>query len=564
MADIIKGEMIRGHIDTVILLALTDSDKDSNEIRISIEEKSDNQYSVKQGTFYSAMQRLVKQGYIKEYRSSAVDGIRRKYYSLNPKGKTFLEKNREQWQASKNLVDNLMENDTSSTTQQVSSKIVINEENRVDEFETFKNLASDIGNFKIDTSLIEDDSYFENIGNEVLNELNLELEKIENESNEEQSLTQNQDLIDQTSNLENKPITTIESISESDNETIETYESISNKTKSDLYDFEITEDDEESQKLINQTIKQFEEIPKEKNIEINHSPENLNSETITQTEVVTDNAKLIETTNVNTINKFKTTAFSQNTNEKNDLLIVEEGKPINRREYKQILNRLFPQNDEKPAEKIEIVENQVILEKNIEQQKNNEPNYIDREEQSFTEQKKVIVGDPSDFSDLYEMAKREGFKIKTSHNTNRYTGNEILINKLRLHSSLIFYIILLIECLVLNFALAPILRWTAEIKLIILAGLSAFPVVSALIYFINSKRSVYDVSPFKDSISIALIVTFQLAIIILCVALFVSVDFNNFKEVTTYILLPLILAMNIPLYFILKYTLLSSGKYFTD
>ena len=82
----LNGDMIRGHIDTIILLSLVDGDKDSNEIRKNIEDRSDNKFSVKQGTFYSAMQRLVKQSLIKEYRSSATDGIRRKYFSLTEKG----------------------------------------------------------------------------------------------------------------------------------------------------------------------------------------------------------------------------------------------------------------------------------------------------------------------------------------------------------------------------------------------------------------------------------------------------------------------------------------------
>ena len=105
----IKSEMMRGHIDTFILLSLVDSDKDSNEIKTSIEEKSENKLTVKQGTFYSAMQRLVQQNYIQEYRSSAVDGIRRKYYSLTEKGKKSLEKNREEWNKSKELIDNIID-----------------------------------------------------------------------------------------------------------------------------------------------------------------------------------------------------------------------------------------------------------------------------------------------------------------------------------------------------------------------------------------------------------------------------------------------------------------------
>ena len=42
----IKGGMMRGHVDTIILLSLVDGDKDSNDIRDAIEEKSDNKLSL--------------------------------------------------------------------------------------------------------------------------------------------------------------------------------------------------------------------------------------------------------------------------------------------------------------------------------------------------------------------------------------------------------------------------------------------------------------------------------------------------------------------------------------
>ena len=132
----IKGGMMRGHIDTIILLSLVDGDKDSNDIRDAIEEKSDNKYSVKQGTFYSAMQRLVKQNYIKEYRSSAVDGIRRKYYSLTAKGKSSLDKNREEWNKSKELIDNLIETPSEQPKDQENKPTTI-----ADEFAAFKQFA---------------------------------------------------------------------------------------------------------------------------------------------------------------------------------------------------------------------------------------------------------------------------------------------------------------------------------------------------------------------------------------------------------------------------------------
>ena len=164
-------EMIRGHIDTFILLSIKDEDKDTNEIRSYIESKSENKYSVKQGTFYSAMQRLAKQNYIKEYRSSASDGIRRKFFSLTEKGRKFLEKNIDNWGESKNLIDEMIDAPIKKTEkpQEIEDK-------PYDEFDYLKNIAKASKNdFKIDNDLSND--VLENIGDEVISDLMTELNK---------------------------------------------------------------------------------------------------------------------------------------------------------------------------------------------------------------------------------------------------------------------------------------------------------------------------------------------------------------------------------------------------
>ena len=538
MADVIKGEMLRGQIDTVILLALVEGDKDSNDIRTAIEEKSDNQYSIKKGTFYSAMQRLVKQGYIKEYRSSAMDGIRRKYFSITPKGNKFLDKNREQWTASKTLVDSMFETDD----KKVEEKPIVEqktEEKYVDEFDSFKAFVDDNGDDFIVQTEDQDNEYFDNIGADVLSDLNNELEK------QEQSLPRFEDekteiITDKSSDFE------------------ENYDSVPERSKEEIFAFDVFDDDGlvKEVKPENDTS---DEIPSDKNTPNVYQEFYQDLEEDLEVEQTKPTAKVEE--------KVET--------QDDDLLIVEEYSPTNKNKYKQILNKILPKDfaKEDSPEKAESPSNyqsetnveetyskeELVVEEKTKQEK------IEEKPTEKTSDKPVRYEqqDPSDFSDLYAMANREGFKIRTSHNTNKFVGNQILLNKLVLHSSLVFFIILALECLILNFALSSILNWKLSVKLIILGGLAIFPLVSLIVYLINSKRSVYEVAQFKDAMSVALIITFQLAIIILCVALFVSVDFNNFKEVTTYILLPFILAINIPLYFILKYSLLSTGKYFT-
>lgn len=561
MADNIKGEMIRGQIDTVIMLALTDGEKDSNSIITAIEEKSDNQYTIKQGTFYSAMQRLVKGGLIKERRSSAIDGIRRKYYSLTPKGNKYLDKNREQWSASKALVDNLMDTETPTTPTPQPQKPL----ETVDEFENFKAFAqNNIGDFSVDSSE-SDENYFDSIGQDVLSDLNQELLKLnetEEENQVEETLTEPK--------TEEIPEPAVEP-------TPEDYESMQGMTKDEVLAFELEEEPEpQADEIVLKDEPQQDETEVE---QIAEEPieELLNFEPQTVETPIEEDFKPVE-------NFEKTPEFIEEKPEYShfeefdtydDFLNLEDSVPTNRNEYRQLLSRLLPkQNETKSEQPIEEPKPQTPIEEPPIEEPTIEPEPIFIETpptppiqepiQETYEPKTVANNDPSDFSDLYKMAEEEGFKIRTSYNTNRFISSGILINKLRLTSSLLFFILIALQGLILNFALGRLLDWKPTVKLIILGCLAIYPLITIFMYLLSSNRCVNEVMPFKDAMGVALIITFQLAILILCVAMFVGVDLNNFVEVLTFIILPFVLAINIPIYFILKYSLLSTGKYFTE
>ena len=57
----ISSDLIRGHLNTIILRSLSDSDKYGYEIIAEIEKKSCGQYSIKQPSLYSALKRLETQ-----------------------------------------------------------------------------------------------------------------------------------------------------------------------------------------------------------------------------------------------------------------------------------------------------------------------------------------------------------------------------------------------------------------------------------------------------------------------------------------------------------------------
>lgn len=106
----IGSDIIRGHINTIILRALYERDKYGYEIMTDIEQKSHGQYTLKQPTLYSALKRLETQGYIKAYwkTDEVTSGGRRKYFKLTDSGKEITERNLAEWEYSRTIIDNLI------------------------------------------------------------------------------------------------------------------------------------------------------------------------------------------------------------------------------------------------------------------------------------------------------------------------------------------------------------------------------------------------------------------------------------------------------------------------
>lgn len=635
----LNGDMIRGHIDTIILLSLVDGDKDSNEIRKNIEDRSDNKFSVKQGTFYSAMQRLVKQSLIKEYRSSATDGIRRKYFSLTEKGEKLVENNRKEWLESKEVIDTLVdtvqekpENDLMMRTEDFpipsenpyeSPALSAENAQKIDE-KSIENLPEDAYDTHVtvhnETETQSEDDLLQDINaklSDILGELGFENDKPDNENanNEtfvEKNTSENVSKLQENKALPNAKI---------------------NERRS--YPFEITdsslyvEDETDFNPTVEITVNHDETI-RETELEINvtdevetadysnekpfifddNIEENEPIENIAQTENVTNvTCETVEETNVSIDENPSETQTANDTNatfeytaqedkaandeysdEEDDLLAVEDGTTSNRREYKSILSSLFPKKEEKhAATEIETDNSEERTERNeqtryfdddysparseidgyYEENVSSERYPSDDETAEITNEKTdrrqqtYYDGEGStDFSDLYNMAKREGFKIKASYNTNKYYGDRVFVNKLNFHSSIIWYLVLFVEMLIMNLTLSQIVNWSSSAKLILVFSTAVFPVVCFVIYNINKTKTAKELASFKDVIEIALIITFQITIIILCVALFASVDFGNIIEVTSFVLIPFIFALNIPIYFMIKYALYGTGKYF--
>lgn len=104
----ISADLIRGHIDTIILKLLSEQDMYGYQISKEILVRSNNAYELKEASLYSSVKRLEKDEFIKAYWGEESQGGRRKYYQLTDSGKEQLDINLENWELAKQIIDLLL------------------------------------------------------------------------------------------------------------------------------------------------------------------------------------------------------------------------------------------------------------------------------------------------------------------------------------------------------------------------------------------------------------------------------------------------------------------------
>lgn len=169
----------------------------------------------------------------------------------------------------------------------------------------------------------------------------------------------------------------------------------------------------------------------------------------------------------------------------------------------------------------------------------------------------VLVNDKtsSDMGELYELAEKDGIKIRTSNDTNRYQGTKILINILRFHTSLIWLCLFVLEFVVVSLLMNK--NATINVPLLVKTTLilAIIPAILGIISFINSKRAVKDMFKFKDVLTISLTLMITTIIITIALAVLQTLDYSNFNVMFNSVVLPIIIAIDIPLFFVIEYSL---------
>ncbi len=104
----IASDLIRGHTDTIILSQLMIADSYGYQINKIIQEKTNQEYELKEATLYSAFRRLEQAGYICSYWGNETTGARRRYYTITKEGRDACRQMRDEWEYSKKLIDQLI------------------------------------------------------------------------------------------------------------------------------------------------------------------------------------------------------------------------------------------------------------------------------------------------------------------------------------------------------------------------------------------------------------------------------------------------------------------------
>jgi DNA-binding PadR family transcriptional regulator len=103
-----RGEALKGHLDGILLAALTAGPAHGYVIIDSLREASAGAFDLAEGTVYPALHRLEQGGLIKS-RWSRVSGRRRRVYGLTAKGRRVLDDRRGEWRQFAGAMDAILE-----------------------------------------------------------------------------------------------------------------------------------------------------------------------------------------------------------------------------------------------------------------------------------------------------------------------------------------------------------------------------------------------------------------------------------------------------------------------
>ena len=167
----------------------------------------------------------------------------------------------------------------------------------------------------------------------------------------------------------------------------------------------------------------------------------------------------------------------------------------------------------------------------------------------------------TDYTDIFALADRYGFRVKTSDRTNYAATGRLFVNKVNALSAAILFFAMIVETLALLLPFNDLLGFSYVEYLYIGAGLLIFPIITWIILIFNPGKKVDKIATLTYCMSVSFVVVLNLILLNFAVILITGVDLNIGRNVLLFIVAPIIAFLNVPLFFIIKYSLVSKGVF---
>ena len=92
-----EGEMLKGHLDMIVLAALSGGPAHGYAVIREIHRRSGGAFDLPEGTIYPALHRLEQSGLLRSHWTTGDSGRQRRVYSLTRRGQRALADHRSVW-----------------------------------------------------------------------------------------------------------------------------------------------------------------------------------------------------------------------------------------------------------------------------------------------------------------------------------------------------------------------------------------------------------------------------------------------------------------------------------
>jgi len=105
----ISSDVLRGHLETIILQLIIEKDRYGYQIASEIKQRSSGSFSMKEATLYAMVQRLERNELITSYIGTKSHGRQRRYYRITTLGLAYYKEKRKEWEELKRIMSLFLE-----------------------------------------------------------------------------------------------------------------------------------------------------------------------------------------------------------------------------------------------------------------------------------------------------------------------------------------------------------------------------------------------------------------------------------------------------------------------